>query len=61
VATTNALTNCRNKFENKVPRIFGPKPNEIKQDDKIKDEVEGNLECTAEKRNAYKMLVKISK
>lgn len=59
MATTNALINCRSKFENKVPRIFGLKTNEIKQDDQIKDEVERYLEFTAEKRSVYKMLAKI--
>lgn len=59
MATTNALTNCRSKSENKVPRIFGPKTNEIKRDDQINDEVERYLEFTAEKRSAHKMLAKI--
>lgn len=42
-----------------MPRIFGPKTNEIKQDDQIKDEVERYLEFTAEKTSAYKMSTKI--
>jgi hypothetical protein len=50
VATSNALTNCRSKFEN-VPRTFGPKPNKIKQAEQIRDDVERYLECTADKMN----------